>query len=77
MWNYRVLAHEEEGEIFLAIHEVYYNEKGKPERYSQECAIVIGSDIKDLKWQLNKMLLYLDKPILLAGENFPKEFKTK
>ena len=29
-WNYRILAHDYKGEVYLQIHEVYYDEEGKP-----------------------------------------------
>ena len=28
-WNHRILAHEYKGEVYLQIHEVYYDEEGK------------------------------------------------
>lgn len=75
-WNHRVLAHESEGEVYLQIHEVYYDDDGKPNGYTQN-AVIVGSvvDIHGIKWTLMKMTECLEKPILYAGERFPEEYK--
>jgi len=76
-WNHRILAHEFKGEIFLQIHEVYYNENGIPDSYTER-AISVGSEtIKGITWTLNKMLECRNKPILWAGDKFPCECKIK
>lgn len=33
-WNYRVMKHEEMGEVWYGIHEVYYGEDGKAHLYA-------------------------------------------
>ena len=75
-WNHRILAHECKGEVYLQIHEVYYDEEGKPNSYTEP--IPVGSEtVKGITWTLNKMLECRAKPILWAGEKFPKEYKIK
>jgi hypothetical protein len=58
MWNYRVVQKEKE----LRIHEVYYGEEDK------FCTVnpiaVAGPNVEELKWQLERMLESLNKPIL-------------
>ena len=72
-WNYRIIETEENGEIFLNIHEVYYDKDGTPNGYTENPVTVNGEVVEDLKWVLNKMIECLDKPILLGGEKFPQE----
>lgn len=76
-WNHRILAHEHNGEVYLQIHEVYYNEEGKPNGYTENPISVGSETVKGITWTLNKMLECRTKPILLAGEKFPKECKIK
>ena len=33
-WNHRVLAHKDGDEMYLQIHEVYYDKDGKPNGYT-------------------------------------------
>jgi len=74
-WNYRVMAHDYDGEIYLEIHEVYYNSKKVPDSYTFNSVGVGGENIKELEWVLQRMKEALNKPILWAGEKFPQEYK--
>lgn len=75
-WNHRILAHEDhKKEIYLVIHDVYYNEKNIPDGYSENGVTIGGETLKDIKWTLSKMKECLKKPILYAGDRFPQEFK--
>lgn len=76
-WNHRILAHKHNDDVYLEIHEVYYNEDGIPDSYTAN-AITIGSEeLKGIRWTLNKIQECLKKPILWAGENFPQECTVK
>ena len=74
-WNHRILAHEQDKEIFFQIHEVYYNSIGKPNGYTEKPITIGGENIKSIKWTLNKMKKCIKEPILWAGKKFPKEYK--
>ena len=74
-WNYRILAHREEGGIVLQMHEVYYDEDNSPSQYTENPAVVIGDDISDIAWVLIEMRAARMKPVLWAGEMFPQEYK--
>ncbi len=76
-WNHRIMAHEHNGEIYLQIHEVYYNENGIPDSYTVSPVPVGAENLKGITWTLNKMLECRNKPILWAGPKFPKECKIK
>ena len=73
-WNHRVLAHKYQEEVYLQIHEVLYDENGIPNGYTAEPITIAAEDIKGIRWTLNKMKECLKKPILWAGDDFPKEY---
>jgi len=74
-WNHRILAHEYNGDVYLQIHEVYYNENNEPDAYTDRPVSIGGEDVKEITWTLNKMLSCRNKPILWADERFPQECK--
>jgi len=74
-WNHRVLSHEHNGEVYLQIHDVYYNENGTPDGYTENPISVGSETIKGITYTLNKMLKRRTKHILWAGTKFPKECK--
>lgn len=70
-WNYRVILFKTALESYYAIHEVHYDDDGKPEAYAENPASVlwdveegteIGLDI------MRQMLIACSKPILLASD---------
>lgn len=71
-WNYRILAKEENGELYYNVHEVYY-ENGLPRGYSANAANVCGETVKGLKWAINRMKEATNKPVLWYGDKFPQE----
>ncbi len=68
-WNYRVirtLGHD--GVPYYGIHEVYYNEEGKPTAMTEN-AVDVGGDTKsEIKSVLNGMKRALSKKILNPGD---------
>lgn len=65
-WNYRVMKQVFDGDDFLQIHEVYYDEKNK-KSWTVNGVTVAGESIEELRDVLNKMLEALDKEILDYG----------
>ncbi len=76
-WNHRILARKEKEEVYFEIYEVYYDKNGKPNGYTENPTSIGGETIKEITWQLNKMLECRRKPILWAGDNFPNEYKKQ
>jgi len=75
-WNIRLLAHiNDEEDVYFQIHEVYYDNENKPNAYTKEAVTIGGEDIKAIKWYLKQVNKALEKPILIAGEKFPQEYK--
>lgn len=72
-WNYRVIEFvDEQGYPWRAIHEVHYDDAGKPVSYTEDAASVISSDgagiNAPLAWVLEKMREALDKPVLVETD---------
>ena len=75
-WNHRILAYKElNGNVYLQVHEVHYSNKGEPKAYTDKQITIGGEFIKDITFTLNKILDCRKKPILWAGNDFPKEVK--
>ena len=72
-WNHRILAHKDGDEMYFEIHEVYYDEDGKPISYTADGANVGSESLDGIKWVLNKMKECVNKTILLA-DDFPNEY---
>jgi hypothetical protein len=78
-WNHRILVTEHEyiGQMtkYFQIHEVYYDNEGKPNGYTANAIDVGGEDVESIEWTLNKMKEALTKPKLWGDNKFPKEYK--
>lgn len=70
-WNYRVVRHrdptEEQGWI-VSIHEVFYDEQGKPVLMSEQPAGVVSSTVMGLSEVLSTLRQAFDLPILNAED---------
>lgn len=60
VWNYRVMK---DGELF-GIHEVYYDEDGKPEAYTNGPVAAAGDTVEELKEDLKMQLAALEAPVV-------------
>ena len=77
-WNHRILCGIYDGEEFLKIHEVYYDDDGKINGYGENSVSIYSEEgLEGVKWQLEMMAKALDKPILWRGDRFPEEYKTE
>ena len=72
-WNYRIFAHKDGEDIFLKVHEVYYDEEGNPDGYNKACVMVNGYTPEWISEKLDILKECLDKPIFLA-DDFPNEY---
>jgi hypothetical protein len=63
LWNYRVMKQVFDGDDYLQIHEVFYDENNE-KSWTINGVTVAGESIEELKDTLNKMLEALDKEIL-------------
>jgi hypothetical protein len=74
-WNYRILAFESVGRIYLQVHEVYYDKNGTPNGYLQNPINIEGETLKDIKWVINRTKEATKKSIICGGDKFPQEYK--
>jgi len=73
-WNHRVLAHKDGEDWYFQIHEVFYNETGRPDSYTAQGVGVGAENLEGLVWVLDKMKECLSKPIL-SVDDFPNEWQ--
>ena len=69
-WNHRVVdcSHDNGGEPWLTICEVYYNEREQPYAYCDPCTG--GESIEELQTQVDRWARALEHPILNALTDF-------
>lgn len=63
-WNYRIVRHHNGGDIWFAIHEVYYEEDGKPKMVSTSPVAPHGENLDDLQKDLEMQKAACKLPIL-------------
>lgn len=63
-WNHRVLRKKDVGGEWYAVHEVYYDKKGKPTGATQDEVGPCGETLEQLKAELEMFARALDKPVL-------------
>lgn len=65
MWNYRVVCRAEDDEFVYEIREVYYNEDGSIEGWTERGSTPAGNTIEELRSDLAKMVgAAFNKPAL-------------
>lgn len=69
MWNHRIIRHVEsrthmDDSIYYAIHEVYYDENGKVNGWTEEPIRIMEESLEDLKVTLQRLLESFDNPVL-------------
>jgi hypothetical protein len=64
-WNHRVIRHDEDesGEVWFAIHEVFYRDN-KPVMWTEDGIRLVGESPEDLVETINRIQESLKKPIL-------------
>lgn len=79
-WNHRLMLHEHEHGSVLKIHEIYYNDLGIPDSYTENGIgpqVDLDEGIEGINWILDKMKECLKLPILYYGDKFPEEYKPE
>lgn len=67
-WNYRVFRNTTEGMDSFEIHEVYYDESGRPHSYMESASQPFGDNVEELRAEIQYMLEALQHPILTAAD---------
>jgi len=63
-WNYRIIKHGTKKHTYFAIHEVFYDDKGKITNWAERPIDIIGESEIDIKRILKQMTLDIETPIL-------------
>lgn len=76
-WNYRIIDHGKDkfGFRYMAIHEVFYDDKDKPISCTEEPIEVSGVSLQELKLTLKWMNEAFDKPVIKMSK-FDKASKS-
>ena len=61
MWNNRIVQHEKDGIIWCSVHEVFYNENGGINGYTEEPITIVGDTVEDVKSQLEMIAKDIEK----------------
>ena len=63
-WNYRVMRIVTADEVSHGVHEVYYDEQGRPKMYSSEPCPIYGETLEDLTSEIRRFEAALKLPVL-------------
>ena len=61
MWNNRIVQHEKDGIIWCSVHEVFYNENGGINGYTESPITIVGETVEDVKSQLEMIEKDIEK----------------
>lgn len=67
-WNHRVIAKRYIDGIYFGIHEVYYNDSGKPTSATLRPIELSDDSLESLKWSIDEIKKCLDQPVLTITE---------
>lgn len=76
-WDYRVIKYNTNGNVYYKIHEVYYNEKGEIELYTEEPIEPHGDTLEELIKDIEFMAEATKKPVISKKELDEKITKNK
>jgi len=71
-WNHRVIRHVNDGEVWFAIHEAYYNKQGGIWSITTEPIAPVGESRAELKRTIELMLDAVKNPVLEYDMEFAK-----
>ena len=70
-WNHRIVRRiYDTGDVYYAIHEVYYDEAGEPTGCTALPSVIMEDSVEDLAITLDRIRECLDKPIYDYEEDF-------
>lgn len=69
-WNYRVVKTTVDGEDSYGIHEVYYDEEGKPKMFSADPCPVFSETLEGLEEEISRIRAALGRSALQESD-FP------
>jgi hypothetical protein len=73
-WNYRIIKLDQTKRGYFAVHEVFYNDKGKITNWTEHPIDITGESKVEIKRILKQMTLDVETPVLIESE-LPKKSK--
>ena len=67
-WNHRMVNLTEDGESWIEICEVFYDDDHTPLLFTEKGVSVAGENKEELKTQLEQMLSCLNKPVMFKAD---------
>ena len=61
MLNNRIVQHEKDGTVYYSVHEVFYNENGGINGYTEDPITILGETVEDVKCQLEMIMKDIEK----------------
>ena len=61
MWNNRIVKHDEHGSVWYSVHEVFYNENGGINGFTEEPITILGETVEDVILQLQIIMKDIEK----------------
>ena len=75
-WNHRVIKKQDNlANVYYEIHEVYYDNKGNPDGWTENPVTPYGNNLEDLHGELAYLLTALDKPVMEIVDGKLREIK--
>lgn len=73
--NYKIIVDKYKGEEFFQIHEVYYDDNGDPNGYTENAITVFSEEgVQGITEQMKIMKRALKEPVIWGGSRFPQEY---
>ena len=68
-WNYRVIKHDTDENIVYQVHEVYYNDRGEIDGFTEDAVHASGESFEELLSDLDMMVKDAkNRPVLSLKE---------
>ena len=61
MWNNRIVKHEKDDTVWYAVHEVFYNDDGGINGYTEDPISILGETAEDVILQLQIIMKDIEK----------------
>jgi hypothetical protein len=61
MWNNRIVKHEKDDAVWYSVHEVFYNDNGGINGYTEDPISIVGETVEDVKSQLKMIMKDIEK----------------
>ena len=61
MWNNRIVKHEKDDAVWYSVHEVFYNDNGGINGYTENPIPILGDTVEDVILQLQIIMKDIEK----------------